>query len=437
MNLQQAQLALSTKILTDEQKKQILVQAGLKASEDAIQAELLETTLKQAGVSAEKRKTILDTLGLMNAEGTEVIAQKTCTKADLEAILAQELKNKTDERGILTTLGLGEANLFTAETFKLMGKQALIALKTIATNPITWIVAGAVAIAAVTEAITDTTKEIEERLEETKNKIQETESKISSIKQQIDANTQKLEEMREAGMDESTLRVYEKENEELNSQLQLLKDINEETKKKKAPDAAKIVNNEGKQTAIGKAFNQLKSGDILGLGGTLLTEGIGLVSVVKNIATGEYSKSGGGTKIVKDAMKVVPGVGTVASYLTPTSDSSKDIVSITNEAIENYKKYKEEFDSLKESDFNSKKEFWDKQQEISEKIGSSSSVIGENISKLLEYRKELSELDKRGRTFFVNFHSIKGVVAYCDNAFLSFILPSPYNRFLSASSPFP
>ena len=41
LNLKQAQLALSTKNLTQEQMNQVLVQAGLMASEDKIQAELV------------------------------------------------------------------------------------------------------------------------------------------------------------------------------------------------------------------------------------------------------------------------------------------------------------------------------------------------------------------------------------------------------------
>lgn len=380
LNLQQAQLALSTKLLSDEQKEQILVQAGLKASEDAIQAELLQTTLEQKGLSVEKQRAILRELGLMDATTFELFAEKTCTKEKLKGKLAQELKNKTDERGILTTLGLGEANLFAAETFKLMGKQALMALKALATNPATWAVVGIVAITAATNAIWDTTKEIEERLEETKNTIQETESEISSIEQQIEANTQKLEEMRAAGMDESALQTYVKENEELNAQLQLLKDINEEAKKKIAPDVAKLVNNEGKQTAISKSFDQLMSGDIGGMIGD---------SLIGNLFSGAYFKSGGLEKFGQNLAQM----NAITSLLIPFSDPDDDIIARTNDALKDYKKYQEEFDNLNESDFKSKEAYWNKQQELSGKIGESSSIIGANISQLLEYRKELASSD--------------------------------------------
>lgn len=188
LNLQQAQLALSTKMLSDNQKEQILVQAGLKASDDAIQAELLQTTLEQKGLSVEKQRAILIELGLMDATTFELFAEKTCTKEKLKGKLAQELKNKTDERGILTTLGLGEANLFTAETFKLMGEQALMALKAIATNPITWVIAGIVATIGVVDLLTTSmgeARESFEALEEVTNELESTQSELTSINDKI------------------------------------------------------------------------------------------------------------------------------------------------------------------------------------------------------------------------------------------------------------
>ena len=64
-NLQQAQLALSTRNLTQEQMHQVLVQAGLIASEDKIQAELVQSALAQSSLSTEKQKAILMELGLL------------------------------------------------------------------------------------------------------------------------------------------------------------------------------------------------------------------------------------------------------------------------------------------------------------------------------------------------------------------------------------
>lgn len=183
LNLQQAQLALSTKILTDGQKEQILVQAGLKASEDAIQAELLQTTLEQKGLNVEKQRAILIELGLMDATTFELFAEKTCTKEKLEGALAQELKNKTDERGILTTLGFGKANLFTADTFKLLGKELIVLAK----NPLTWVVGGIALIAGLVKGY-DALIGRQEKLARTKieglnEDISEYDAEISSLEE--------------------------------------------------------------------------------------------------------------------------------------------------------------------------------------------------------------------------------------------------------------
>ena len=64
LNREQVLLALSSKNLTDTQKEQILSQLGLVATENTIQSELLQSTLAQQGVNAEKSKAILIALGL-------------------------------------------------------------------------------------------------------------------------------------------------------------------------------------------------------------------------------------------------------------------------------------------------------------------------------------------------------------------------------------
>ena len=90
LSAQQVELALSTKMLTAEQKQQIMVELGLVASENKIQAELLQTTLAQSGLSAEKQKAVLTELNLINATTGEVVANKACTKSELEKRLALE-----------------------------------------------------------------------------------------------------------------------------------------------------------------------------------------------------------------------------------------------------------------------------------------------------------------------------------------------------------
>lgn len=87
LSLKQAQLALSTKKLTQDQMNQVLVEAGIIASEDKIQAELLQSALSQANLSAERKKAILAELGLMNAETNKLFIKEACNKEGLQNML--------------------------------------------------------------------------------------------------------------------------------------------------------------------------------------------------------------------------------------------------------------------------------------------------------------------------------------------------------------
>lgn len=84
LTAQQVQLALSTKLLTAEQKQQITSELGLVATENTIQSELLQTALAQAGLNAAKQEAILKSLGLQEAESGEILTEKSCTRAALE-----------------------------------------------------------------------------------------------------------------------------------------------------------------------------------------------------------------------------------------------------------------------------------------------------------------------------------------------------------------
>lgn len=398
----QQKMALMTTNLTAAQRQQVLSYMAETAAAKTLTAQQISE------LSIDQQKVLVNA-GLITQDGLKTGSTITLTKAELQKIIADDAILAKDKQLILSAFGVTEANLTEASSWEILGKSAGKALLSLATNPVTWAVAGVVAITAVTNAIWDTTKEIEERLEETKNGIQETESEISSIEQQIEANTQKLEEMRAAGMDESALQTYVKENEELNSQLQLLKDINEEAKKKIAPDVAKLVNNEGKQTAISKAFDQLMSGDIGGIIGD---------SVIGNLFSGAYFKSGGLEKFGQNLAQM----NSVTSLLIPFSDPDDDIIARTNDALKDYKKYQEEFDNLNETDFKSKEAYWEKQQELSGKIGESSSIIGTNISQLLEYRKELANSDG-AETYYAD------EIQKIDNIIKSYYSANPQSAF--------
>ena len=106
LNLQQAQFTLSTTALSSAQKEQVLVEAGLIASKDKIKASLVASTLAQSIDNEEKRKAILEQLGLYNAEKKELLLNNSCTEAELREALARQLNNTEKEEEIINTLKL-------------------------------------------------------------------------------------------------------------------------------------------------------------------------------------------------------------------------------------------------------------------------------------------------------------------------------------------
>ena len=91
LSAQQVELALSTKLLTAEQKKQIMVELGLVASENQVQANLVKTALTQAGVNAETQNAILKELELINVTTNEIIANNKINLANYSNDITVEL----------------------------------------------------------------------------------------------------------------------------------------------------------------------------------------------------------------------------------------------------------------------------------------------------------------------------------------------------------
>lgn len=106
LNLQQAQFTLSTTALSSAQKEQVLVEAGLIASKDKIKASLVASTLAQSIDNEEKRKAILEQLGLYDAKKKELLLNNSCTEAKLRETLSRQLNNTEKEEEIINTLKL-------------------------------------------------------------------------------------------------------------------------------------------------------------------------------------------------------------------------------------------------------------------------------------------------------------------------------------------
>ena len=106
LSLQQAQFTLSTTALSSAQKEQVLIESGLIASKDKIKASLVESALAQSVDNEEKRKAILENIGLYDAEKKELLLNNSCTEAELREALARKLSNAEKEEEIISTLKL-------------------------------------------------------------------------------------------------------------------------------------------------------------------------------------------------------------------------------------------------------------------------------------------------------------------------------------------
>lgn len=186
LNIQQAQLALSFKHLTQEQMNQVLVQAGLIASEDKIQAELLQTALAQSALSEEQKKSILTKLKLINAETGEILVDKSCTKEKLLEVLATKgiTGAKADE--IVTTLGLTGSNAGLAISYEVVRKAASRFFGTLLKNPLTWVIAGITAASVVLYKVAKASDEVAKKAQNLSEEFNSSSTSITDFKKRID-----------------------------------------------------------------------------------------------------------------------------------------------------------------------------------------------------------------------------------------------------------
>lgn len=235
LNLQQAQLALSTRNLTQEQMNQVLVQAGLIASENQIQSELVQSALAQSGLSIEKQKAILTELDLMNATTGEILTTKACTKEELLNILATKGVTGANAEAIISTLDLAGANGTGAVSFKLLTASIWDNIKALlvwlATNPVGWCVLAAGAIFGAVKAFDAFTVSFDEAVDKTKTSKQELDkltSEISELNDELKVTRDRIEELIEKAnsgtislLEEKELNNLREQNDELQREITL------------------------------------------------------------------------------------------------------------------------------------------------------------------------------------------------------------------------
>lgn len=170
LSKEQALLVLSTKNLTQAQTEQVLVEAGIIASNDKINASIVQRALAESTLTAEQQKDILTKLELINVETGEVIATNACTKAALEEVLAKKGIVGADAEAIISSMGLTSANATQTISFDLLTASIWANIKALGkwlvTNPIGWAILGGTAIFSLVkayDALTDSTEEVKER----------------------------------------------------------------------------------------------------------------------------------------------------------------------------------------------------------------------------------------------------------------------------------
>ena len=212
LNKKQAQLLLSVKGLSAEKQKEILVNAGLLASEEHISLGLVKESLAQTELNDEQKEAVLIKLGLIDENTKEAITQAACTKEDIEALVAQGLLNHEQAEGILKALGLGSSNAGLALSFEVLAKsiwKSIVAMaKWLVTTPagaatlIASVVAGTIGIILAIEKAQqkaieagkeakETIKALNNEFKNTKDTVEEVSSKYAKLAQGVDLSTNK------------------------------------------------------------------------------------------------------------------------------------------------------------------------------------------------------------------------------------------------------
>lgn len=179
LTLSQAQAALSTKALTDKQKEQILVSAGLLKTSESITASEIKQTVTENILTTEKQQEILATFelemseGKLNLERLEAIALEDTEAGAMARVIlakkkenAQNLKNIASGKSLLTVL-----------------KGQLTAL---ATNPLTWAIGAFAGITAVALKSAEAIEKVREKASELGNEFSTSKSDIDGYKTQIE-----------------------------------------------------------------------------------------------------------------------------------------------------------------------------------------------------------------------------------------------------------
>ena len=193
----QALLALSTKNLTDKQKEQILTEAGIIGSTEKLSASKAAEALSSSKLTEETQKRILSEIGLTEAEGVSISMTKDKIADNLKLAVSTgaitEEEYKATLAAIESAFATGTETVSREGLVAVMGQQLKMQLALIATNPITWILAGVAALVIFTKAYAKLTTSANEANKSVSNAIQTSQNNVKSVREQKD-NVDKLTE---------------------------------------------------------------------------------------------------------------------------------------------------------------------------------------------------------------------------------------------------
>lgn len=188
LNEQQALLVLSTKNLTAEQVNQVLVNAGIIASNEQIGSSLIQRALAETALNEEQKSAILTKLGLIDADTGLIISSAACTKEELLQALATQGVTGANAEAIISTLGLAEANKGATVSFGLLGNSIKSMLLT---NPVGWLILIGTAIYGTVKAV----DYFSDSVEEVKEKVNDLMTSYSSAINTANTNAKKTEDL--------------------------------------------------------------------------------------------------------------------------------------------------------------------------------------------------------------------------------------------------
>ena len=225
LSLKQAEVALSTTALTEAQKSQVLVNAGLLLSESSVTTALATEAMEKAGLNAE-------TIALVLSEAGLTTATDTCTTAQIKSALATHASSEAKSEEVLANLGLIASNKATGFSFDALAASAIRAAKSIGkfliTNPVGWaIIAGSalLGVIKILSTINVTADESRKRLSELQEEFDNNKSEIESLNSELQTTQSRIDELKSKEnlslTEEEELYNLQKQNSELERSISL------------------------------------------------------------------------------------------------------------------------------------------------------------------------------------------------------------------------